>query len=311
MTTAADILALLTGRGHVFEHLGAMDVDFSHPAPLDACDADSIVWSRDPKVDLAGIPARALILPRKASAHLSSEDMTGKAVFLVENPRAVFRDIVISLFSDRIAWSRGLSDPLIMPRPHGSSGPVIGAGAVIHESVALPESVTIHPNVVIYPNVELGERVEIGAGSCLGGPGFGFVREESGRLEQFPHIGGVVIGDDVSIGANTCIDSGGLGPTTIGAGTKISNFCQIAHNVSVGSRCLITGKVQIGGGSRIGDETYLGPSVVISNKLSVGRRCDIKIGSVVVTDIPDGETVSGYFAVDHRKTLRDFAKRRS
>ena len=43
-----------------------------------------------------------------------------------------------------------------------------------------------------------------------------------------------MIEDDVEIGANTTIDCGRFGATRIGAGTKIDNLVQIAHNVQVG-----------------------------------------------------------------------------
>src|SRR5262249_16281249 len=46
-------------------------------------------------------------------------------------------------------------------------------------------------------------------------------------------IGRVIIGDDVEIGANSTVDRGSLSDTVIGAGTKIDNLVQIAHNVVV------------------------------------------------------------------------------
>ena len=64
---------------------------------------------------------------------------------------------------------------------------------------------------------------------------------------KVPQIGRVIIQNDVEIGANTTIDRGALRDTVIGEGTKIDNLVQIAHNVVVGRRCLITSQVGIAG----------------------------------------------------------------
>ena len=39
----------------------------------------------------------------------------------------------------------------------------------------------------------------------------------------------------------------------IGAGTKIDNLVQIAHNVRIGRLCLIMAQVGIAGSARVGD----------------------------------------------------------
>jgi len=67
----------------------------------------------------------------------------------------------------------------------------------------------------------------------------------------------------------------------------------------------------VGGGCVIGDGAYLGPGVVVSNGLNVGRGADVKIGSVVVSDVQDGESVSGNFAVSHKKNLLLMSKLKS
>src|SRR5690606_21441702 len=75
-------------------------------------------------------------------------------------------------------------------------------------------------------------RVVIHAGARLGSDGFGYTFAD-GAHRKIPQVGRCIIGDDVEIGANTTIDRGSLGDTVIGAGVKIDNLVQIAHNVKV------------------------------------------------------------------------------
>lgn len=129
--------------------------------------------------------------------------------------------------------------------------------------------------------------------TVIGKPGFGFVRNEIGELEQMPHAGNVVIEENVHIGAQTCIDRAVVGSTFIGEGTKIDNLCHIAHGAKVGKHCLIVAGAVLGGSCEIGDFSYLGMGCLIKNKIKVGKNCVIGMGAVVISDVPDGWTVIG------------------
>lgn len=271
-------------------------------APLNDSSAGDLVWSRSLALDPESLPASIFLLPRESE--IPRPACTSKTLIFVNNPRDAYRILVSDIFTDRIILAKGFTDQRLF------SSPKVGHGVLIASDVRLGQNVVLHPNVLIYPNVVLGNNVEIGAGTIIGAPGYSYVRQPDGTLEHFPHVGGVFINDNVTIGANSCVDSGGLSPTRIGRGTKIGNLCQIAHNVEIGADCLLAGRVQIGGGTKIGDRTEIWPSAVISHKLVIGAGCDIKIGSVVVQDVSNGDAVSGNFAIHHTRTLRDFAKKR-
>src|SRR6202521_3638693 len=86
-----------------------------------------------------------------------------------------------------------------------------GGNAVGGDAVKIGSHCRIDPNVTIYPGTTLGDRVIVQAGAVLGSAGFGYVRDsQTGRYEQFPQIGRLVIEDDVEIGANATIDRGAL-----------------------------------------------------------------------------------------------------
>ena len=67
----------------------------------------------------------------------------------------------------------------------------------------------------------------------IGGDGFGY-ELQNGRHVKIPQTGIVQIDDDVEIGANSTVDRARFGRTHIGAGTKIDNLVQVAHNVTIG-----------------------------------------------------------------------------
>ena len=97
--------------------------------------------------------------------------------------------------------------------------------------------------------------MRVHAGARLGSDGFGYVFRD-GAHAKIPHVGRCIVEDDVEIGANTTIDRGSIDDTVIGAGTKIDNLVQIAHNVRIGRLCLIMAQVGIAGSARVEDGVH-------------------------------------------------------
>lgn len=280
---------------------------FWEPAQLEKAADRHLVWSRALNQQVTSCPAPVMILPRKALDDHSA--LKEKTLFFVEDPRDAFRRIVLEMFSGRCDFTKGINDSKLFEKKNG--GIWVGRNSAVAEDAVLGNNAIIHPNVTIYPNVVLGDNVEILPGSVIGAPGFGHVRQPDGRLEPFPHIGGVRIGSNVMVGSNTCIDCGGLSPTLIGDGVRIGNLTQIAHNVEIERDCLVGTRCQVAGGTKIGEGTEIWAGVTISNNRRIGRHCNIKIGSIVITHLPDGAVVSGNFAIPHDRNLEKFAELRS
>jgi UDP-3-O-[3-hydroxymyristoyl] glucosamine N-acyltransferase len=166
-------------------------------------------------------------------------------------------------------------------------GTQIRAGAKIGDNVHLGANCAIHPNVFIEDNATIGNNVILHAGVVIGADGFGYVRDGESGYVKFPQIGTVVIEDDVEIGANTCIDRGALGETRIGAGTKIDNLVQIAHNVQIGKRVVIASQTGISGSVIIEDDCVIGGQVGFGDHIHVrkgaiiGSKAGILPGKIV------------------------------
>lgn len=161
------------------------------------------------------------------------------------------------------------------------NGTQIRAGAKIGDNVRIGDECVVHPNVFIEDGCTIADRVVLHAGVVIGADGFGYVKDESGSHIKFPQIGTVVIEDDVEIGANTCIDRGALGETRIGAGTKIDNLVQIAHNVRIGRRCVIAAMVGISGSVVIEDDVTLAGQVGVADHVTIKRGVTVGAKSAV------------------------------
>jgi UDP-3-O-[3-hydroxymyristoyl] glucosamine N-acyltransferase len=120
------------------------------------------------------------------------------------------------------------------------------------------------------------------------------------------HVGRVIIGDRVEIGANSAIDRATFegDATIISDDVKIDNLVHIAHNAKIGARTLVVAQTCVGGSSKIGEDVWIGIGAAISDNVSVGNRAKVLLNAVVAYDVPEGEMVSGFYAMPHGQWKR-------
>jgi UDP-3-O-[3-hydroxymyristoyl] glucosamine N-acyltransferase len=146
----------------------------------------------------------------------------------------------------------------------------IGSGSVIGDNVVLGNDCRVDANVTVYAGTTVGDRVIVQAGAVLGSEGFGYVRDaQTGRYEQSPQIGRLVIEDDVEIGANSTIDRGALDETRIRRGTKIDNLVHVGHNVQIGENVVIAAQTGLSGSAVIEDNVVIGGQVGIADHVRI------------------------------------------
>lgn len=179
----------------------------------------------------------------------------------------------------------------------------IGPHCTIGAGVEIGADTRLVSHVTCYALASIGARVIIHAGSRIGSDGFGYAFAD-GAHQKIPHVGRCVIGDDVEIGANSCVDRGSVDDTTIGAGTKIDNLVHIAHNVRIGRLCLIMAQVGVAGSSHVEDGAILAGQVGVAGHLTVGAGARLGAQAGVISDVPPGETWSGYPARPHKEMMR-------
>jgi UDP-3-O-[3-hydroxymyristoyl] glucosamine N-acyltransferase len=181
----------------------------------------------------------------------------------------------------------------------------VGAMAVIGDGVEIGLDVRIGAQATL-SHALVGDRVYVYPGARIGQDGFGFAVTPNGFV-TVPQIGRVVIEDDVEVGANTTIDRGALEDTVIGAGTRIDNLVQIAHNVRIGRACIIVAQVGISGSSVLEDQVVLAGQVGLVGHRTVGKGSRIGAQSGVMANVPPGSEMVGSPAQPAKTFFREIA----
>ncbi|QEG34849.1 UDP-3-O-(3-hydroxymyristoyl)glucosamine N-acyltransferase [Bythopirellula goksoeyrii] len=180
------------------------------------------------------------------------------------------------------------------------SGSIVHSGARIMAGCVIGKGTTLFPNVVLYEDTHVGDRVILHAGAVLGAYGFGY-REIDGQHTLASQLGNVVIEDDVEIGACATIDRGTYGATTIGAGTKIDNLVQIAHNCRLGQHNLICSQVGIAGSTTTGDRVVMAGQVGVRDHVHIGDGAVLCSKAGVPNSVSAGEVMLGQPATPLRR----------
>jgi UDP-3-O-[3-hydroxymyristoyl] glucosamine N-acyltransferase len=309
--TAAEIASQLQG-----EVLGDGAVALKGFAPADRAQPGDLTFAENENYFARAeqSAASAIIAPGPFTS-------TKKTVIRVADARVAFAR-VLPLFFPEPKFAPGIHPTAVVAAsaridPSAHIGPqcvvgehvVIGARSVLQglnfigTGCQLGDDVNLFPNVTLYAHTEVGHRVRIHAGTVVGSDGFGYVLDGATH-RKVPQIGNVIIRDDVEIGSNVSVDRGALGPTVIGAGTKIDNLVQIAHNVNVGEHCLLVSQVGVAGSTKLGNYVILGGQVGIAGHLKLGNKVSVAAQSGVMHNIKDGEKWLGSPAQPDRQTKR-------
>ncbi len=189
----------------------------------------------------------------------------------------------------------------------------IGAGVIIDDAVQIGDDCRIGVGSSVSHAV-IGDRVTLLPGVRVGQEGFGFATTPQGFL-TVPQLGLVVLQNDVEVGANSTIDRGSAQDTVIGAGTRIDNLVQIAHNVTTGRCCVIVAHAGVSGSTVLGDFVVVAAQAGLTGHLTVGAKARIGAQAGVMSDVAAGADVIGSPAEPVRDffrgvaTLRKLARR--
>ena len=266
----------------------------------------------------------ALARKTRAAAVLVDPDFQeiAAATLRIKNPYLAFSH-ALGLFYQPPAYPPGIHPTAVIdPTSVIGEGAHIGAYVVVGPEVRLGAHATLLPHVVLYPGVKtgshlfahahavvreyciLGDHVTLENGAIVGADGFGFARTEAGHWEKIPQSGPVRLGNRVDVQANACIDRATVGETTIGDGTKVDNLVQIGHGSRVGENTLVCAQTGLAGSSVIGNNVILAGQTGVAGHCKVGDGVILTAQSAVSHDVPPGKTLSGSPGFDNRVWLR-------
>jgi len=296
---------------------GLPDTEITGVAGIETAGPGQITFISNPKY-------AASARTTKAAAVIVAEDFPAitAAMLRSRNPYLDFAR-ALELFHPRPQYQAGIHPTAVV---HASArlgnGAHIGPYVVVDEDVSIGQNAVLLAHVVIYRGVSIGDNftahshsvvrefcrvgnnVILQNGVVVGSDGFGFAKDSDGRWHKIPQPQPVVIEDDVEIQANACIDRASVGETVIGRGTKIDNLVQVGHGSRVGEDSLLAAQVGIAGSTEIGNNVILTGQAGVVGHCKVGDGAIVTPQSGVAGDIPAGAIVSGSPAVDHKLWLK-------
>jgi len=178
---------------------------------------------------------------------------------------------------------------------------LIHRAAIIESGARIGSGSIIGPNSNIKSNVILGKNVKVGVSTVIGSDGFSYEADESGKLVNFPHLGGVLIKDNVHIGNLYSISRGVLGDTCIQDEVKVGDQVYIARGTFVGINSMIMSGVRLNGRVSVGESCWIGTGALIREGCVIGGKTTIGMGSVVVNNILENSVAFGNPAIEREK----------
>jgi UDP-3-O-[3-hydroxymyristoyl] glucosamine N-acyltransferase len=249
----------------------------------------------------------------KAAAVIVGKDCAAAPVPLlkVDNPDLAFAKASLLVCPPPPAPQPGIHpSAVVSPTASIGRGVSIGACAVVEDGVTIGDGCVLFPQVyvgkdsaigdgcLLYAGVKIYHQVTVGrgcifhSGAVIGSDGFGFAWTGQGFF-KIPQVGTVVIEDGVEVGANTCVDRARFGETRIGAGTKLDNLIQIAHNVTLGKCCAFAAQVGIAGSAAIGNGVQMGGQAGTAGHIAIGDALTIVGQSGVSKSLPARDAAAG------------------
>ena len=231
---------------------------------------------------------------------LSSKVSDSKGLVISDNPKKDFFELHNTLLKNNLNT--------LHVESFIDDSAIISDTAKIEDNVYIGKNVVIEDFTVIKSNTILEDNTYIASNVVIGARGMHNTLV-NGNFIHVKDAGGVHVSKNCEVLSGAVIQKSYFSEfTKIGTQTKISVGVKVGHGCIIGDRTLVAGSVQLAGYNSIGNDVWIGPSVVLAHGLTIGDKAQIKLGSVVVKDIKKGEEVSGNFAYTHSKRIRNFIK---
>jgi len=259
-------------------------------------EAGEIVFVDHPKYYDKALESKAttIIINKKVACP------AGKALLISDDPFRDYNKLV------RHFYPINYSTKQISDSAKVGEGTVLMPGVYLGNNVTIGKNCVIHPNVVIYDDCHIGNNVIIHANTVIGADGF-YYKKRATMFDKMISCGRVIIEDDVEIGSVCAIDKGVSGDTIIGAGTKMDNHIQIAHDTHIGKMCLIAAHVAVAGVVVVEDGVTLWGQVGVRSDVRLGKGSVVLAQSGISEDLEAGKSYFGSPASESRTKMQELA----
>ena len=168
----------------------------------------------------------------------------------------------------------------------------IEPGCLIGHDVVIGSNATILAGSII-KNAVIGDDFFCNENAVIGATSFTMYEDENGNNCRIATLGKVIIGNHVEVGVCDNISAGGCGDTVIEDYVKIDALVHIGHEAHLHKSAELPAGTIVGGFADIGENAYIGINSSIRNRISVGSRSVIGMGTNVTRNVEAGETVVG------------------
>lgn len=222
-----------------------------------------------------------------------------QGIFVCHSPKATLFHI-----HNQLATHEEYVGPSV-PTTVGKDCQISPLAYIAPENVTIGDRVVIEPFVTIYGRITIGDDVVIRSGAVIGSKGFSFSKDDDGHNVSVKDAGRIIIGKNVDVFSNAAVETPPFpwDYTSVGDYTKVDALAQVGHGCIIGENCLLAEGSCCCGNSRLGANTWIGVGAVVSNRIHVGANARVSLGAVVTRNVPDGQTVSGNFAIEHHRFL--------
>lgn len=178
--------------------------------------------------------------------------------------------------------------------------------AIVDPTAELDDSVSVGPYAVIGPRVRVSEGTTIGSHSTIEGP---TTIGRRNRIHAHVALGGVpqdmkyrgeptelVIGDGNTIFQFCTFSRGTIqdgGVTRVGDDNWIMAYVHLAHDVQLGSHCILANNATLAGHVHVADWVFVGGLTGIHQFCKLGAHAMTAFQSHVAQDVPPYMTVGG------------------
>lgn len=176
--------------------------------------------------------------------------------------------------------------------------------SIADTGVFIGENVEVGPNAVICSGVHLSKNVSVGAGCVIGADAL-----ESGKLSGSvaePHAGVVLIEEGVVLQSLVSVSKALFfgDRTVIGGKTLVGDHVHIAHGVSIGAESILAAGSLVCGNAHLGQRVWVGPKVVVTNRVNIGSNARLHLGSNVINSVGSDCEVCSIPALDKKHVVK-------
>lgn len=225
---------------------------------------------------------------------LGEKIIKDNTVIICPNPKLEFIKILNEVSIPKNNYTN--KENIIIKNSNIHKSTIIEPYVYIEKNVIIGKNCIIKSGVKIFNGVKIGNNTIIGPNSVIGYKGFGIDRHLEKKQKRIPmlgnplkmkHFGGVIIGNNVDIGSLNTICSGAIDPTILKDYVVSDDHVHVAHNCILKKGCALTASVQLSGGVEVGENTWIGPSSSIMQKVKIGKKNIIGIATTIYRNTPD------------------------